>query len=301
MLTVMQRLFQTLLFLFFAVISSTIPNTASGAEWIDSDQPKNAQAVTRSYLQGLLNELISLGLVAPDATIETVDWRRFGIVVDVSHLGERQLRKTREFDFDERHFAQQEIADGPFLTCAQGDIDCALVTYLRFASNFQAALQSTPSALCERLASEFYQINTPECSDDGRTSIAVVSAASLKTADQFRLWIGRENAQLPVYHMSVIGSPFLLQQSLNNHLERHDFLVYWTFSQTVEYQINVVPVFSMYDHTADAFDNLRSHDFSYNSEIHFSRITSVGPNELADRVRGVFLWLAQDIAEGNGP
>lgn len=251
---------------FFCICFSFV--TLFGAAIADAG-PSNltrSQELSLTYLEALLEELQMLGQLEDDATVDTVDWSSFGITVDLETLKQRA-----PVEIPKRLMRQVQAGDGPIAACEAGDSNCLFGMIARFRLNINTALAITPQALCQQIMDEFAgPVETP-CSEGVATSQALSTWTTSKGEESFFVMVEREDRRPPVFRVSVIGRPGLLQQQNGDHFERHDFLVNFAFYETAQYWISVTPIFAMHDLSSSALQNLMAIDRNQYSVITYSR------------------------------
>jgi hypothetical protein len=266
----------------------------------------HAQEVTRAYLEAVLLELKRLGRVPPDATIESVDWRSFGITVNVPNLP-RQRTKAHKTRSD---FAQQE--DPCASTEMETYLNCVNGRMARFNVSIQAIGGVTSNSLCERLLAHFRErlsadyasarSGTPDeiaCSPG-----ASFSEIQLGYGDNrgFRIYVNRDQRSPPNFSVSLIGTPYVLDQMNGDHLERHDFHIYWAFDHHAWYLVEVVPVLSAYRLRRGAFSELIGLEPEDAGKREYALVsTRVIPRKLAAGIAQEVSELTQDLISNGGP
>lgn len=239
------------------------------------DHTRISQNITVGFLEQQLVTLKANGQEPQSATICTVDWEKYGIVVRLNCKTMRtgfvgQSTALKNID-PTKQDGGIEIDGVAFIDCTAPNVidagQCAQMELQTYNANLAAPWEVSAGDICEAVLRVLHL----KVQRDGNTCPESDDFSELKVTDTLSvpekgssggdglLYIlaTKDSSAPPVFSVSVVSTPAVLDNmGRDDYFERIDFLLFWTYEQNGEFDVTVEPVFILQGTLSSDIDQL---------------------------------------------
>ncbi|MEL6960944.1 MAG: hypothetical protein AAGL89_18570 [Pseudomonadota bacterium] len=250
------------------------------------------QNITISFLERMLDDLIASGEEPDTATICTVDWAQYGIIVSLNckaPAGPNKQDTTPTLNGPPRFDCAIATEDNREF-CIERELEI-------YGANLAAPWEVSATQICSAIIESLHldeDLVRPPCPGDNEFS-------ELKLRDQpdsgsrrgltgepfLYIHVEKDGSEPPIYNITLVGTPRALDDmNATEHYERIDFLLFWTYEMNGEFDVAVEPLLVLQGTNSSTIDELiriRASD-RMATKVFMVRQTQSRPNVVASSI-----------------